>query len=135
MLAAEIIKKYRGKSLAYLTDKAQDAVNKFVRKRDSVNGYFICISCEKLKPIRHCQAGHFYSRGNYNSVRFNLDNINAECDYCNGFNHDHLIGYQKNLIKKIGEKRFNDLEKLAQLKNFKYSREFLINIIEKYKNI
>lgn len=135
MLTAETIAKYKGKNLSWLIDKAQDNVNQYVRKRDSLNGFFICISCQKLKPIKHCQAGHFYSRGNYNSVRFTLDNIHAECDYCNGFNHDHLIGYQQNLIVKIGQERFDELEKLAKLKNFKYDRNILISIIERFKKL
>ena len=137
MLTAETIQKYKGKSETFLTAKAQKLVNDYVRKRDAINdeGDFICISCSKLKPKKHCQAGHFYSRKNYNYVRFDLDNINAECDYCNGFNDDHLIGYKKNLLKKIGVERFERLETLANLKGFKYNRLMLIDIIERFKKL
>lgn len=135
MVTPEILSKYRGKSLAYLTDKAQEAVNKFVRKRDSVNGYFICISCQELKPVRQLNCGHYLPKEFYKSVRFDLDNLASQCIRCNHHLSGNLIEYRKNLVLKIGEQRVKQLEIKAELKNFTYSREFLINIIEKYKNI
>ena len=80
MLEAKTIQKYKSKSLSWLIDKAQELVNAYVRKRDSLydGDYFICISCDKLKPKSQCNAGHFYSRGNFGSVRFNLDNIHLD---------------------------------------------------------
>ena len=134
MVTSEILSKYRGKSLAYLTDKAQDAVNKFVRKRDSVNGYFICISCQLLKPVSQMNAGHYYEKSIYKSVRFDLDNIHGQDVRCNKYLSGNLIEYRKNLLEKIGEEKLKQLDKLAELKNFRFTREFLIELIEKYKN-
>lgn len=133
MVSAEIIKKYRGKSIAYLTDKAQEAVNKFVRQRDSFNGFFICISCQELKPTNQMNAGHYFEKSVYKSVRFDYDNINGQCVRCNKYLSANLIPYRANLLLRIGEKRLQQLEQKAELKNFIYSREFLIELIEKYK--
>jgi hypothetical protein len=136
VLEAKTIQKYKSKSMSYLIEKAQELVNAYVRKRDSLydGEYFVCISCDKLKPKSKCNAGHFYSRGNFGSVRFNLDNIHAQCIKCNLHLHGNLIPYQKNLIKKIGQARFDNLEMMAYAKGFKHDRFMLIDIIEKYKN-
>lgn len=36
------------------------------------------------------------------SLRFDTRNQNAECKRCNRFSSDHLIGYRKNLVMKLG---------------------------------
>lgn len=136
MLEVKTIQKYKSKSLSWLIDKAQELVNAYVRKRDSINefGDFICISCSRLKPKSQCNAGHYFSRGNYGSVRFNLDNIHAQCIQCNLHLHGNLIPYQKNLIKKIGQERYDSLDMMAHFRGYKHDRFMLIDIIEKYKN-
>lgn len=134
MVTPEILKKYRGKSIAYLEDKLQELVNAKVRVRDSANGFFICISCQKLKPKKQMNAGHYYPKEFYKSVRFNLDNINGQCIYCNKYLSANLIEYRKNLLLKIGEKRMQQLDQLAELKNFNFTRVFLIESIENLKS-
>lgn len=136
MLEANTIQKYKSKKLIWLIEKAQELVNAYIRKRDSINefGDFICISCGRLKPKNQANAGHFFARGNFGSVRFNLDNIHSQCIQCNLHLHGNLIPYQKNLIKKIGQARFDNLEMMAYAKGFKHDRFMLIDIIEKYKN-
>ena len=137
MVTPEILSKYRGKSIEYLTEKAQESVNRFVRKRDSIDGFFICISCQELKPINQMNAGHYYPKEpkQYRAIRFDLHNINGQCVRCNKFLSGNLIEYRKNLLEKIGEENLKQLDKLAELKNFRFTREFLIELIEKYKNI
>ena len=44
------------------------------------------------------------------STRWNPLNCNGECDYCNGRDGDHLIGYRRNLVMKIGEAKTEWLE-------------------------
>ena len=119
-----------------LIEDAQKLVNAYVRKRDAINpnGDFICISCKKLKPKDQCNAGHFYNRGNFGSVRFDLDNIHSQCIQCNYHQHGNLLPYRENLIKKIGLERFQNLEIMAKLKNFKHDRFMLIDLIERFKN-
>lgn len=84
----------------------------YIRLRDVMpGGYGKCITCGKIKPFDHLQAGHFFSRRHF-STRWNEDNVHAECDYDNCWNSDHLLKYKENLIKKIGTKRFEYLEVL-----------------------
>ncbi|MFC7347291.1 recombination protein NinG [Chryseobacterium zhengzhouense] len=137
MLEAKTIQKYKSKSMSYLIEKAQELVNAYVRKRDAINdnGDFICISCQQLKPKSQCNASHYFSRGNYGSVRFNLDNIHSGCIKCNMYLSGNLIPYRVYLIKKIGQERFDNLEMMAYAKGFKHDRFMLIELIERYKKI
>lgn len=134
MVKPEILKKYRGKKIFFLEEKAQKLINAKVRARDSANGFFICISCQNLKPINQMNAGHYYPKEFYKSVRFDLDNIHGQCVRCNKYLSANLIEYRKNLVLKIGEKRLQQLDQLAELKNFKFSRVFLIELIENLKS-
>ncbi|WP_061084556.1 recombination protein NinG [Chryseobacterium indologenes] len=134
MITAEIRIKYKGKSIDALIETFQKLVNAKVRHRDSKDGYFICISCEELKPINQMNSGHYFAKEFYKSVRFDLDNMHGQCVRCNKYLSANLIPYRSNLLLKIGEHRLRQLEQKAALKNFKFSRDFLIEQIEKYKH-
>lgn len=137
VIEAKTIQKYKAKKLGKLIEEAQRLVNAYVRQRDQINerGDFRCISCGQIKPKSQCNAGHFFSRGNFASVRFDLDNIHNQCIRCNMHLHGNLIPYRENLIKKIGVERFAQLEKLAYIRGFKHDRITIIYLIEKFKKI
>lgn len=107
----------------------QQLVNKHVRQRD---GNF-CISCNKSVNGK-IDAGHMYSVGNYPSVRFDERNINSQCIKCNQYNGGSIIEYRENLIKKIGLKEFEDLDKLAH-QNRIFDIVELKEMIKKYKEL
>ncbi|KPE51247.1 recombination protein NinG [Chryseobacterium indologenes] len=134
MITAELRSKYKGRSIESLIDTLQKLVNAKVRKRDSKDGYFICISCDEMKPVQQMNAGHYFAKEFYKSVRFDLDNMHGQCVRCNKYLSANLIPYRSNLLLKIGEHRLRQLEQKAALKNFKFSRDFLIEQIEKYKH-
>ena len=73
------------------------------------SGVFRCIACGKIKPLPQADCGHFHSR-THMGTRFDEDNCNAECRYCNRFSADHLIGYREHLLSKIGDRRFAMLD-------------------------
>jgi hypothetical protein len=86
------------------TDKLDKVMSLYVRMRDSKEfhyKYFRCISCGRVLPIDKADNGHYLSR-RHMSTRFDTRNQNAECTYCNRFSADHLVGYRKNLIMKLG---------------------------------
>ena len=134
MIEVKTIQKYKSQKIGKLIEKAQNKINAYVRQRDAINefGDFVCISCQRIKPKAQCNAGHYYSRGNFGSVRFDLDNIHSQCVQCNLHLHGNLIPYRENLIKKIGIKRFNQLEFMANQKHFKHDRIMLIDILERF---
>jgi len=125
------------KTLPKLKAELQKVFNKFIRLRDSEDGYFTCIACGDVKSVDQINAGHFYAVKGYDSMRFNEDNVNSECVSCNCFNESHLIGYAINLKEKIGEDRINYLHSIAKdyKKNgYKWCRVDLTDMIAEYKN-
>lgn len=125
------------KTLAKLKAELQPLFNKFIRQRDSQDGWFTCISCGKDKKTDQMDAGHFYPVKGYDSLRFNEDNCHGECKGCNGFDPMHLLGYVKNLEHKIGLSRLCDLSDMSQdyRKNgHKWSRPDLEEMIIEYKS-
>ena len=103
-----------------------------------MDGIFVCISCSKVKSVREINAGHYYPVSTHDGLRFDEDNCHGECVGCNCFNEGHLIGYRKNLIEKIGEERFSELERKADLykrDGNKFDREYLIERIAFYHEL
>ena len=115
-----------------LTAKAQKIFNAWIRKRDSEDGYFTCISCGRTLTTDLMDCGHFVPVKNSSALRFDEYNCSGECKRCNGFDEFHLIGYRRNLIDKIGEGMVLHLEQNSRLVK-KWSRFELNEIIEKYK--
>ncbi len=119
--AQEKKKAKAGLSKSTLIKKLDKIFSEFIRLRDTQPWNFQygrCISCGRILPWAKLQCGHYHSRVHTNT-RFDEKNCNAECISCNIFSADHLIGYRKNLIKKIGEKEVDMLDVRAhQSKNY-----------------
>ncbi len=96
--------------------------NESIRLRDTKrsNGeyYSQCISCDKYillnseakSETKEYHAGHYWREDQYNSVRFDEDNIHGQCLRCNRFLHGNLAEYEINLQRKIGKERFEQLK-------------------------
>ena len=102
----------------------------YIRLRDAMpGGCFRCISCGQIKPFGQADAGHYHSR-THMATRFDEDNVSAECRGCNRFKADHLIGYRENLIRKIGQMRFDKLAwKASQTRKWS---DFELKVLIKY---
>jgi hypothetical protein len=122
----------RTDSLPALLELTVIVFHKWIKKRDSHDNHFYCISCNHLLPIIAAQAGHFRP-GTISSLKFNEFNVNLECVQCNCHSQNHLIGYRKNLINKIGLAKVEELEAVPFGENYKWNREELQAIINKYK--
>lgn len=93
-----------------LVKKLDKVFSLYIRLRDVMpSGLFRCISCGKIKPYEQEDCGHYISR-THMATRFDEDNCHGECRSCNRLSSDHLIGYRKNLIEKIGMDRVAALE-------------------------
>ena len=89
-----------------------------------------CISCGKewkvefwfdgsIKNTDLWCASHYWRADQYGSVEWDWDNINLSCYRCNRKLGGNLAHYQVNLIKKIGQERFDKLEfRKNQVANF-----------------
>jgi hypothetical protein len=121
-------------TLPRLTEKAQKVFNAYIRQRDSKDGYFTCISCFKTLPVESMNAGHYVPVKGGSFLRFHEDNVNGECQRCNGFDEFHLVGYRKHLLLKIGKKRVEWLEN-NRTKVHKWNRTDLEDIITLYTTL
>jgi len=128
--------KKRKRTIPQIKKTVQTKFNRFIRGRDSSNGFFKCISCGEYYPVEKMNAGHYFSvRGN-DGLRFNEYNVHGECSRCNLFDHSHLIWYGINLKERIGEIRYNALiEHARYLKKNpkKWTMDELDKLNEKYK--
>lgn len=101
--------KRKRSSAAGSVAKADRQFSRFIRLRDAIpGGAFKCISCGQFKRIEQADCGHFHSR-KHMATRFDELNAHAECRACNRFSADHLIKYQENLIRLIGQEEFDKL--------------------------
>jgi hypothetical protein len=120
------------KPIPKLIKDAQQVFNKYIRTRDSENGWFTCISCGQTLTIDKMNAGHYAPVKSSSALRFNEYNVNGECAWSNGFDEFHLIGYRKNLINKIGLEMVEWLDNNARARK-NWTRSELEEIIVKYK--
>lgn len=120
------------KSISELIKLATIVFNRWIVQRDLNGDYFNCISCGLRRHKSEAQCGH-YRPVNYSALRFHEDNAHAECASCNCVDPNHLVGYRKNLEVKIGYVKLEWLESHKIAEDFKWSREELLTIINKYK--
>lgn len=78
-------------------------LSQYVRQRD-FQLFHRCISCNKwMESWQDMQAGHFIAAGNGGfALLFDARNVNGECGGCNGFDLNHLIGYERHLDERYG---------------------------------
>lgn len=88
-----------------LKEKADKYFSQYVRYRDGEfkRGEWLvpCITCGVEKPLKQMQAGHFVSR-RVNALRFDEENVNAQCTGCNMFKQGEQYLYAKALDDKYG---------------------------------
>lgn len=76
----------------------------------------------------NCDAGHFIAaHGCGRDLLFDQFNCHAECKGCNGFDENHLHGYERGLIKRYGK------ELPQQLKQRYYEYEYSDKAIKDFR--
>lgn len=119
------------KSVSQLKKEADKWFSLYVRHRDSKNGLAECITCGVLKPIKQMQAGHFVSR-RVNLLRYEEENVNAQCPGCNVFKYGEQYIYSKNLDMKYGSGKAEELMSKRN-QTHKFTREELEEVISNSK--
>jgi hypothetical protein len=113
-------------------EKKLDAVfSKYIRKRDSIDGFARCFTCRKFAPISKMHAGHYHSRTE-KAIRWNEKNVHAQCVSCNLFKEGNKPQYTLRLIDKYGRGILDELETKRVLGK-KPDRLELLAMIEEYK--
>jgi len=114
-----------------LKEKLDKVFSLYIRLRDSdENGFCTCYTCGKVAHYKEMQNGHFWSRTHL-STRFNEDNCKVQCVGCNIFKKGNYIVYTKKLLKELGEKKFDELERLKN-STVKISKAEYEQMIEHY---
>ncbi len=126
--------KGKQKTLSALKKELDRVFNKFIRQRDSKDGFFTCISSGKVLPVSQMNAGHFYSAGHHSALRWDEDNVHGQSIHDNCFLHGNLLGYREGLLKKIGPERLERLE-IRKHNVSHYGRFELSLLIGKYKKL
>lgn len=99
-------RKRAAKPYARLVAEAQAAVNRYVRLRDVGKP---CISCQR-HHTGQWHAGHYRSTAAAPELRFDLDNLHAQCAPCNTYLSGNLVRYRVGLLERIGPERLAALE-------------------------
>ena len=98
--------------VAQLKKKADKFFSLYVRYRDGERRpdgwYSECITCGEMKPLKAMQAGHFVSR-RVNALRFEEENVNAQCYSCNVMRYGEQYLYAKALDDKYGTGKAEEL--------------------------
>ena len=130
--AEKDLKEKKGISGALLVTKT--LVHAYVRERDKGKP---CISCG-TPWNSDFQCGHHYKSETFVTLRFNLDNLNGQCQQCNLRKEGAFDNYALNLPYRIGIKKYNDLQSLASIdKQFSkvWNLENLKEIMENVKKL
>lgn len=118
------------------TQKLNDAkriFQRWVRHRDDG---LPCISCGATISNPCWDGGHYKKAELFRGVIFHEDNCSRQCRKCNFYNDGNESLYREGLIKKIGEDKVRELERLAEeTKRYKYSDDELKMLTEKYKSL
>lgn len=116
---------FNQKDKSYLMKIAKTHCHAYILKRDLGQP---CISCGQY--ANRYEAGHYMSAGGNGHIRFDENNIHAQCHRCNCHMSANLTPYRVNLIKKIGLDEVNRLEtRVVKV----WTVEELREVIEYYK--
>jgi hypothetical protein len=117
-------------SVSSLKKKADKVFSIYIRNRDSEDGLSVCFTCGVRKPVSQMQAGHFVSR-RVNVLRFDEENVHAQCYSCNVMKHGDLYNYAKKLDEWLGDGTADKLHD-QRFSTHKFTVEELRKIIEEY---
>ena len=119
------------KKLSWYKKKTWESCSKYVRLLHSKDGYCICYTCGKVKPIKEIQAGHGFS-GRHSSILFELSILRPQCFQCNCLNTGRLDIFTYKLRKELGDERYEELWEQRN-QNRQYTIPELIELRESFE--
>jgi len=93
------------KPVSELKKELQVVFNRYIRLRDR---HQPCISCGRPLGTKY-DAGHLFPVGHYDGIRFDEDNVHAQCVQCNRDKHGNQSEYMLRLPDRIGKDRYVEL--------------------------
>ena len=116
-----------------LKNKLDKLFSEFIRKRDSVDGWGTCVTCNKniqaFGGEGHC--GHFMSRRHF-KTRCDPLNAKLQCNYCNTFCAGLQFEFGKALDEEHGEGTADLIQQLSRVQ-MRLTVGVLEGLIEEFK--
>ncbi|HEI6705636.1 TPA: recombination protein NinG [Yersinia enterocolitica] len=110
------VRKINAKPKTYWIKQAQQAVNAFVRARDSS---LPCVSCGTHSAAQW-DAGHYRTTAAAPQFRFDPRQIHKQCSVCNQHKSGNIVPYRVELIKRI------DIETVEAIENNHERRSYTV---------
>lgn len=115
------------------TQKNADAVfSKYIRLKNSHQGYVKCYTCGIIKHWKEMDNGHFIKR-EFHRTRYDERNCKPQCTKCNYHNSGMQDEFAKNIIDEYGIDAFNDLMNKKHLPYTEYLEGLYASVIAKYQ--
>lgn len=121
------VRKINAQPKSYWIKQAQQAVNAFVRARDS---NLPCVSCGTTSAAQW-DAGHYRTTAAAPQFRFDPRQIQKQCSVCNQHKSGNIVPYRVELIKRIGIETVEAIENNHERRS--YSIEELKGIRDYYR--
>lgn len=113
-----------------LVSKLDAVFSKYIRRRNTTDGYGSCFTCGSVRHWQEVDAGHFQSRVKM-STRWDEKNVQFQCKRCNMTNGGQQYIFGKRLDEVYGEGTAEELHVKSQ-KVCKFSAQDLRDMIETY---
>ncbi|MDN0088357.1 recombination protein NinG [Yersinia nurmii] len=121
------VRRINAQPKTYWIKQAQQAVNAFVRARDSS---LPCVSCGTHLAAQW-DAGHYRTTAAAPQFRFDPRQIHKQCSVCNQHKSGNIVPYRVELIKRIGIKTVEAIENNHERRS--YTVEELKGIRDYYR--
>lgn len=117
------------KSLSSLIHELDGVFSRFIRKRDTHNGFIKCFVCGYTMSFQEAQCGHYVDRDQM-PTRYDEMNCHSVCQECNCFDTEHKARYGDIMFETYGEWKINKLAQKSKSlqKYFKFEIEELIEL-------
>lgn len=120
------------KTLSQYESEAKKSFQRWIRKRDD---NLPCISCGTFETLRW-DGGHLFKAEIFSGVIFDERNCSKQCIRCNTVLNGNEAEYSIRLKERIGTVEFLKLQiKAMETRQYKYTREELLEIKNKYDNL
>lgn len=121
------VRRINAQPKTYWIKQAQQAVNAFVRARDS---NLPCVSCGTHSAAQW-DAGHYRTTAAAPQFRFEPRQIHKQCSVCNQHKSGNIVPYRVELIKRIGIETVEAIENNHERRS--YTVEELKGIRDYYR--
>jgi len=112
--------------------RMDDVFARFIRRRDTENGYGRCCSSGRIIPYNQGDAGHFINR-RWMATRWREDNVHFQSRSDNRFDEGNAAGYALFMLDKYGREHVEYLRALSR-ETARFTIPEIELLITEYKN-